>query len=227
MQIKIEANEELFNQATQKLSPSQIAGAMRMAINESLTKGRTMVRRSLQDAYNIKTARVNDEKKGLSLKKATNKDLTGQINASHTPIAIKDMNPKFKGVAIAQQVSFKNGRAKKGKILRRSTSQISIEVIKGQRKTIDSAFTIARGTNASNGQQFGTPAIFARGKRGKPDFKFSKSRLPIDSLSTVSVGTAATNKRSLDQYDGPINSYAQQRFVYHIERLIKSVEGLQ
>lgn len=228
MEVKVEINEELFARAKEKLSASQIASALRMAMNEAATKGRTMVRRSIQDVYTLKAGLLNSPNKGLVVKKATNKDLSAEIKASNKPLSIKDANPKFsKGVAVAQSVSFIGGKARKGALIRRSTTEITVEVIKGERKPIKSAFTIARGTHAKSGQQFTTSAIFARGKRGKPGFVFGKDRMPIDSISTVSVGTAAANDRSLKKYDGPVNQYANDRFIYHIERMIKSVDGIQ
>lgn len=187
-----------------------------------------MVRRSIQEVYNIKASTINDDnkRKGLSIKKATGNDLSSQINAGHTPLKLSDMNPQFKGSTVARQVTYKGGKAKAGKAVRRSISQISVEVIKGQRKVLGSAFTIGIASNAKTGQQFATTAIFARGKKGKPGFEFGKPRFPIDSISTVSIGTAATNTKSLSKYDNELNAYASERFIHHVERLIKKVEGV-
>lgn len=229
MNVKVEVNEEIFKRAKEKLSPSQIAGAMRMAMNDSVRKGRTMVRRAVQSGYNIQANVINDKspKKGLSIKFASGRDLSAEIRAGHTPLSIKDANPRFTGVQVASKVSYKGGKAKKGKALRRSTSQISIEIIKGQRKTLASAFTIGVGQHNGGTGQFGTGQIFARGKKGKPGFVFAKPRYSIDSISTISVATAAANDRSLDQYGPEVNQHAQQRFIHHIERLIKKVDGLE
>lgn len=224
-QIKTEINEEVFTRMKEKLSQGEIKKALRMALNDAVVKGKTMVRRSVQETYNIKASRLNDTntRKGLSIRKATNSNLTSQINAGHTPLQLADMSPKFTGTTIAQQVSFKGGKAKKGKVVKRSSSAISVEVIKGQRKVLGSAFTIGVG-KSSNGRQFATTAIFARGKKGKPGFEFSKPRYPIDSISSVSVGTAATNTKSLSKYDNVLNDYASARFVHHVERLIREAE---
>lgn len=224
MNVKIDINEELFERMKAKLSPSQIATALRMSINEGLTKGRTEVRRATQETYNLKASTINA---ALKITKATGNKLTGEIAASHKPISIKEADPKFKGVTIARKVTYKNGQAKAGAGIRRSVGKISVEVIKGQRKDFETAFVPGVATHSTSGQQFATSAIFARGKRGKPGFKFAKDRMPIDVISTVSPGTAATNKRSVEKYDEAVSTYARQRFIYHIERLIKSVDGLQ
>lgn len=227
MELKIETNSDVFERAKSKLSSMQIVAAMRMSINEGLTKGKTMVRRGTQGVYNLKTSVLNDEKKGIFIKRATNGNLTGYINAVHKPLSIAEADPQFKGSTIAQHVSFKNGKARKGKVIKRSVSTISIEVLKGQRKTISSAFVPGVVTHGTSGMQFGTTAIFARGQRGKPGFVFGKSRYPIDKITTVSPGTATTNSRSMDQWQRPVTEYAQQRFVYHLERLIKEVDGME
>jgi hypothetical protein len=228
MDFKIDVDPTVFDKAKEKLSPSQIANAMRMAINEGLTKGRTEVRKGLQEVYNIRTSVLNDAKTGLQINKATNKNLSGDIHASNKPLPISEMDPKFKGKTIGQSFSRgKNGKVKKGRIVKRSVGQISIEVIKGQRKILETAFIPGRAANASTGMQGFTRAVFARGLRGKPGFAFSKPRLPIDSLSTVSPGTAASNERSVEKYSGTVKSYAEQRFVHHIERMIKAVDGLE
>jgi hypothetical protein len=227
MDVKIDIDPSLWDKAKEKLSSRQIAAAMRMAINEGLVKGRTEVRRGIQQVYNIRTGILNDEKTGLKLKKATGTNLTGDISANHKPMSISDADPKFKGVTVGQQFTRgKDGKVKKGAKIRRSVAQISVEVIKGQRKPINSAFAPGRATNSQSGKQHFTTAIFARGKRGKPGFNFGKARLPIDSISTVSPGTAATNERSVEQYSEIINNYAKGRFIHHINRLIAEVDGL-
>lgn len=227
MQFKIEANTDVFKKAQERLSPMQIVSAMRMAINEGLTKGKTLIRKQTQDIYNIKPSVLNDEKRGIFLRRASNSNLTGYINASHKPLPLKDADPKYKGSTIAQHVSFKNGKARKGKVIKRSVSIITVEVLKGSRKPLGPAFVPGVAAHYKTGMQFGTAAIFARGKYGKTKFEFAKPRYPISVLNTVSPGTATTNSRSLDKWHGPVNEYAQQRFVYHIERLLKQVDGLE
>lgn len=228
MDIKIEANTEVLERAKAKLSSSQISAAMRMAINEGLTKGRTEVRRGVQEVYNMRTAVLNNDTTGLKIKKATGSNLTGNIAASNKPLPISEASPKFRSVTIGRSFTYnKDGKVKKGAAIKRSVAQISIEIIKGQRKTINTAFAPGRATNATSGKQSFNTAIFARGKRGKPGFKFAKPRMPIDTISTVSPGTAASNERSVNNYSNTVTDYANKRFVYHIERMIKEVEGLQ
>jgi hypothetical protein len=221
MQFKLEIEDDVLNRAKEKLSPSQIATALRMAINEGVTKGRTQVRRGVQETYNFKASTIN---KALQITKATNAKLTGTIGASNKPVSIKETDPKFSARTIGRNISYKNGKVKKGKAIRRSVSQITVEVLKGQSLVIETAFVPGVARNATTNQQFATSAVFARGKRGKPGFEFGKKRYPIDVISTVSPGTAANNERSAKIYSKSVTEYANQRFVYHIERLIKAAE---
>jgi hypothetical protein len=205
-----------------QLSKSQVANATRMALNDSIRKGKTETKRSITEMYNIKPSLIDysDRKKGLSTKLATKSNLSAEVDAGHIPISLSEANPQFKSVVVASQVKYKNGKAKKGKNVKRSVGQISIEIIKGQRKIISSAFAIGIGTNATTGKQFTTPAIFARGKRGKPTFQFGKSRYPIDSLSTVSIATATLNVKAKEKVQPIITAFYQKSVARQMQRLI-------
>jgi hypothetical protein len=224
--IKIDVRQqgtETLDELKKQLSKQQVTAATRMALNDSIRKGKTETKKSITAIYNIKPSRIDnsDKKKGLSTKLATNSSLWAEVDAGHVPISLSEANPKFKGVTVATTVKYKNGKASKGKNLKRSTTQISVEVINGKRITLGSAFTIGIGTNAQTGKQFTTPAIFARGKRGKPTFSFGKSRYPIDSLSTVSVAVAALNVKAKEQVQPVITEFYQKSVQRQMERLIQ------
>jgi hypothetical protein len=223
--IKIDLRDgmHVLNELMKKLSPKQIADASRMALNEAARKGKTEVKNAILSVYNIKPSRITDSnrKKGLSIKPATNRDLTAEIDAGHLPTQLADANIKFKGTAIAQGIKIKDGKVKKGNFSKRSKSSVSVEVKKGDRKTLGSAFV--PGTATAGGTQMLTPLIFSRGKKGKPTFQFAKPRYPIDTLSSISVATAATNVNAKDKYEPTVRAYMQQRFVHHIQRMIKSI----
>lgn len=217
-----QASKEL-QKLKKQVSPAKLASATKMALNDGVRKGKTEVRKSINSLYNISKSRIDDsnKKKGLSLKLATNDHLMAEVDAGHIPINLSEAAPKFKGETIATKISFKGGKAKKGQAIRRSTGKISVEIVKGERKTLETAFTIGRATHATTGQQFSTTAIFARGKKGKPDFKFGKKRLPIDSMSTVSVATAALNTNAQQQVQPIVNEHVERRMMHHLQRAIK------
>lgn len=231
--IKIDVRKEstkALNDLKKQLSKQQVASATRMALNDSIRKGKTETKRSISAIYNIKPSRIDDrdKKKGLSTKLATNTNLSAEVDAGHVPINLSEANPKFKGVTVATSVKHKKGKASKGKNIKRSTGQISIEVIRGQRKIISSAFTIGIATHAKTGKQFTTSAIFARGKRGKPTFAFGKKRYPIDSLSTVSVATAALNVRAKEKVQPIVSAFYQNSMERQLQRQLKKIsDGIQ
>ncbi len=223
IKISTKEAEKQLRELKGQLSEKQVANATRMAINESVKSAKVQVKRTIRDIYNISNSRIDDKnpKKGLSIKLATNSDMTGQVNAGHIPINLSEASPKFTGEAVATQVKYKNGKPVKGRTYKRSKSKISVEVLKGQRKTLETAFTIGVATHASTGQQFATTAIFARGKKGKPDFQHAKPRLPIDSLSTVSVATAALNTKAQEKTQPKVSEQYMKRLQHHMNRMLK------
>jgi ribosomal protein L23 len=208
------------------LSPEKTARATKMALNDGIRKAKTETKRAITSIYNIKPSRIDDSnrKKGLSVKFATDKKLSTEVDAGHIPLTLSEANPKYKGETVATQLNFsKKGKAKRGKAIRRSTGKISIEIIKGQRKELATAFTIGRATHASGGMQFTTSAIFARGKKDKIKFNFSKPRYPIDSMSTISVATAALNTNAQNKIQPVVNEYVTKRMKHHLTGLVEKI----
>ena len=214
--------DEKITALKKQLSKQQIASATRMALNDSIRKGKTETRRSITEIYNIKASRINDANKGkgLSLKLASKTNLSAEVDAGHIPISLSEANPKYKGRVVANTVKYRKGKAVKGKSVKRSTGQVSIEIVKGQRKIISSAFTIGLGTHSDTGNKFATSAIFARGKKGKPTFKFGKKRYPIDTLSTISVATAALNVKAKEKVMPVVSDFYQKSVTRQMQRLV-------
>lgn len=207
-----------------QLSHKEVAKATRMAINDSIRKCKTQAKAAITEIYNIKAARVNDpnKKKGLSIKPATDTNLTAELHAGHKPISLSETKISFKGKTIANKISFKKGKAVKGKAVQRSISQITVEVKKGSPHVLPTAFTIGVG-QSSGGKQFATAAIFARGKKGKPTFKFGKDRYPIDTLSTISVATAVMNTSAQERYGPVVTQHMDKRMEHHLKRQIEKI----
>jgi hypothetical protein len=224
--IKIDVRKqdiEGLKDLKKQLSKPQVASATRMALNDSIRKGKTETKKAITAIYNIKPSRIDDssKKKGLSLKLATNSSLSAEVDAGHVPVNLSETKVSYKGVVVAMQVKYKNGQAKKGKSFKRSTSAISVQVRKDEgAKVINTAFTIGSATHAKTGNQFATSAIFARGKKGKPVFSFGKSRYPIDSLSTVSVATAALNVKAKEKVQPVVSAFYKKDIQKQMQRLI-------
>lgn len=193
--------------------------AMRMAMNEAVRKGRTEVKKSITEFYNIKPGTVTDsnKKKGLSLKLATDKNLRAEVDAGHVPINISSLS-KVKDLKVesAREFAFAtNVKTKKTKVVKLARifkgGGIQVEVKKGEKKVLPSAFRVEKFNNA----------VFARGKKNKIGFAFAKPRMPIDSISTLSIATAAQNTNAQQKYWPVVEAYYKQRLEYHLKRMVK------
>lgn len=187
-----------------QLSESQVHSGVRMAINDATRWGKTRVKDAIRQVYNIKAQRITDSnrKKGLSIILATNNNLTAKITAGHTPANMGSLS----GTRVTQ---------KKG---------VSVEVQKGKRKTIPSAFRLYA-TKGQKGASFypttdSKAVIFARGKYGKPKFIFQKPRKPIAPITSLSVATAAHNTNAIKAYEPKVSAYYEKRLIHHLERIV-------
>lgn len=192
--------------------------AMRMAMNEAVRKGKTEIKRSITDLYNIKASKVTDsnKNKGLSLKLATNKNLRAEVDAGHIPINVSNFKIKDLKVESSRDFAFaSNVKSKKTKTVKLAkvfrNAGVEVEIKKGEKKVLATAFRI---------EKFGN-AVFARGKKQKLGFAFAKPRMPIDSISTISIATAAQNINAQQKYWPVVEAYYKQRLDYHLNRMIK------
>lgn len=211
-----------IEKAKEEFGEERVRSAIKMALNDGVRRARTDVRKGIQSLYNIKSSRILDgnPKKGLSLRFATDSTLEADLIAGHTPVNLSETKIKSTFVTARYKAGDKAYSVKNGKLkaAKRSVGLISVEVIKGDVKSLSSAFIPGTATS-SRGNQFVTPAIFARGKRGAPDFKFSKDRYPIDTLGTVSIFTAALNAKTQGLYVSNVNDYTIQRLIRNLQRL--------
>jgi hypothetical protein len=213
-----------------KLSHKEVAIATRMALNESIRKGRTEVKEAILAVYNLKSSRIldADRKKGLSLRLAQGNNLSAELDAGHVPANLASFNNvKQVQQEVGQNIAFASKlKSRKTKVVKLARifqgAGIQVEVKKGTTKIISSAFTLGSFTNAKSKQTVAIPgkAIFARGKKGKPTFKFAKPRMPIDSISAVSVATAAQNVNAQDKYAPVVEQHLNVRMLHHLKRAV-------
>lgn len=194
-----DANKKL-EQAFAQLKPQQVATAMARAINRTLGKGRTTVKRNIKGKYNIKEP---DMAQALKVWNANKNHLQGSINASPKPISLSHFDPvvSFKSGG-AKQVQLKRKKNKatgKYEIIGRSKKATgndklgaSFSVIKGQTKNLPYAFIIKGSSNKP---------LFARGAYGPGGFvqrhqrKNAKgSDTPLAKLLTTSVFASTQNE---------------------------------
>ena len=225
-----EASKEI-DKAIRQYAPSKVQAAIRMALNDGARKGKVAVKKSIQDLYNIKTSRINDSspKKGLSVSFATNQKLEAEIRGGHIPVNLINIEGVKMEVRTSQEFSIASTlKRKKTKVIKGkrvySGGGISVQIFKdGDRKTIQTAFTIGKFRHFKSGKSVSIPstAVFARGKKEKPDFKFGRNRMPIDSISSISIGTAAVNSKAQEKYGEKVSQYATQRLLNNLNDLSK------
>lgn len=217
--VSVEGLDELVK-ISDNFRVQRIQAAARMATNDSLKWGRTQIRRSIQEYYNIKAKRVNDSvaQRGLKIVLARDADLNGKITAGHKPIDLSDITKvKISQQVVAQNVTYsssvatKRVKARKGAQIKRPVG-VDVQISKGRKETIQRAFFIAK---------FGK-TVFARGTYGQNGMEFTDDpRAKIQAIKTVSVATAALNTRAMAQWSRPI----QDRFDMENRRQISRLLG--
>lgn len=234
IQISVGPAAERLKKLRRDLSDNEVKTAAKLALNDAARTGKTLVRKGIMDVYNIKRSRIEDSnrKKGLSIAFANNNHLEAKVNAGHIPVNLINIDGnktetrsytelkksvKWKGRKGSKQREVK--LKKKGAVVK--GAGISVEVVKGERKLINSAFTIGRFTKKGRSYSIPGKAVFARGKRQKVGFSFGKERMPIDAMGNISVAAAATNIKTAPKYQDKVNETAGKRFEHHIDRIIK------
>ena len=201
--IEIDARDAIskLKHLQSQLTQREVASATRIAMNDATRWGKTRVKDAIRTQYNLKPGRITDSnpKKGLSLSLATTDNLTARIKAGHTP---------------ANLGSFTGTRFPKGR-------GVSIEIKRGQRKTIASGFRLKVSSGVQGASGTGDKAVaFARGRYGKPGFQFGKARKPISALSSISVATAAANTNAIKKYEPAVSQRFQEQLVRQLNRMI-------
>lgn len=219
------------------LSKEQIAKAQRLALNDAAKWGKTQIARDIRGRYNIPLSRIYDKdpKQGLKVypariagEKSSNAGqiIDAIITGGHRPVNIATLNNTrmvtATGTLRGSAKTVLNRRAK-GKSPAKALF-VSAEVVKGERKTIQSAFVLGV-TKGRKGAAFTgeKAAIFARGSWGKPQFAFSKKRSPIATLHTVSIATAALHSNVQRNWLPKIKQRSEIELKRQVERMLKDV----
>lgn len=167
------------------------AKAVNRAINHTLGKANTEANRQIRSVYKIALADLNDKDNKL-IKNSSEYSLTGTINASIRPLSLSKFNPVWvrnnaRGVTASKMKSFLVRSTKnKSNKTSRGNQGVTVEVVKGKKETINSAFLIFKGS--------GSP-VMARGQySGSSGFLFGRPRLPINKLNTKSIYYSLINE---------------------------------
>ncbi len=195
-----------------------------MAINDSLRFGRTRIREDIAKEYNVKLGRLyaSDRKKGLHVKPAYYNNLQGTITAGNMPVGLSGFNGNRLAVeTTGYNISFASSiKTRKMRVQRkaiRKAGGISVEIKKGRRDVIRSAFKIPK---------YGS-LVFARGNYSAFGFLWRHRRVnttgqdkPIEVLNSTSVATMALNKHTVLRYFLPIHRKYEQELQRQLKRLL-------
>lgn len=208
--IDVQAATEDIKAAFSSLTGKNAAVATMRAINHTLAKAQTQVSRQIRTVYNIAVKDVND---GLTLIHATESKVIGQIMASTRPIPLVKFNP----VEIIGDVQTKwSGSRKKGGFSSKKVKQgpigVTVEIIRGQPKTIRSAYVVFGGKGA----------VKAPGQYGASGFEFATEQTHQSArLNTKSVFWAILNQTVENKLTPKIKEDYAIRLTHELEHGIK------
>lgn len=195
-------------------SGQNIDKATSRAINHVLGTARTRLSKEIRSVYNIL---ASDAKDATELKKSSESSLTGYIYASANPLSLSKFNPtsiefgKGKILVQTKRVGGKKGSFASSAVTRiGSNTGVVIEILKGKKETLPSAFLLL--------QSSGNAAVMARGEYNNKGFDWGKSRLPIHKLNTKSVYWASQNDKVAEVVGTTTLVDYEKRLIHEIDR---------
>jgi hypothetical protein len=175
-----------------RLSSEQIAKATARAINHTLAKGKTAGAQGITSRYNMPSKGL---KQRLPLVKASQRKLSGKVDASTKPIPLL----AFRGT-------------------KQNSKGVSVAVVKGERKTIRSAFIQTT--------RKGRKGVFARGQHTSNGFEFRHKRIektgpdmPIEELYSVSTFSAGDSVEVQGRISSVVHSSYTSRLIHEMQRI--------
>lgn len=219
--IEIETKEatERLKATAEDLSQREIAKAITRALNYAVARVNTQAGREIRKLYNIKTYDLAKQTKTIS---ASPRTLTAAIAGQMQTMSLNAFGAtsiQMGAGGVKQKIERTSGKygAFYGKKIKRGNTGVSVEILKGQRVAIPSAFM---GFWSKQGSVSGG-AIFARGKYGDNGFTFQKGRGEITKLKTKSVYWMLLNPNTQKPLaDKGMDTY-EQRLVHELTKGIR------
>lgn len=196
--------------AMKGLSKPEIDKATARAINFTLARVDTASNREIRKVYNLKQADVRDQ---TQQRKATPQNVTGLLLANKNTLNISKFDPVFRKGSVTTRFmgSRKNGGFASSKTTRsKGASGVTVEILKGKKETISSAWLSIFGSGKS--------AVFARGTYGSKGFDFGKERLPIQALKSKSIYWAIQNTKAAPGIVQSAEDVYQDRLIHEITK---------
>ena len=179
------------------LSGQKFNRAVQIGLNEGIRKARTVMVREVIAQFNETAFTPSAVRKGLSIDSARSSNLTAKLLVSGSPLPIRLFSA------------------------RQTSKGVSVEIMKGKRKVIKSAFITKLGGKRGN-------HAMARGKYESNQFSFRKKRInktgpdvPISQLVSVGLPTAIHSEEVpiLKRVGEQAEQHTTDRIVHAIERL--------
>lgn len=214
-----------MNSLSRNLSPAEIKKATYRAIRHTLGKARTESNREIRTVYKIPQANVN---KAMMIKVDnghTNQMPVGLLMASSSMTPISAFQPRmmntmgsYTSVRRGALMSSLNTKRTLKLTDRKKVGLMEVEILKGKRKTIKSAFFLPGASKAT---------VMARGEySGEKSFLFRHKRIskgsdtPIDSLRTVSVFKAVITPKVQSSINAKLAPQYEQRLIHEMNFII-------
>lgn len=180
-----------------KLTKDQLSRALALSMNETVALQRTQSRQFVRKTFNMPAPEI----KSIDLKRANKNNLIAELGASGKPVSLTYFKPKFATKTFSATTLYsakdKSLEKKVGKGKKQPNLGVSIEIYKGQRKSLPFAFM----TKDSR------KPVFARGQYGAApsygltlrDKRVNKkgSDLPIANLISLSPSGAAFSQKTM------------------------------
>jgi hypothetical protein len=198
MNIRVNAQEatDELKKRFDSLSNAEVNKSITRAINNTLGKVKTDIGREIRAKYRLSTSDVNAN---LKLEQAKNSRPWGYIEASVSPFSLSKFNPiEVKNGIQTKRTGGKNGSFKETKAQKNSREGVTIEIIAGQKETIQSAF-LFRG---KNGMSVKARGVYSRGFIFDSSSK-SKTLKSVSVYSILKGDTVRTNIRRYIELEYP------------------------
>lgn len=171
--------------------------AIRLGLNDGIRKSRTLMVREVLNHFNETAFTPSGVRSALQTENATLNNLTARLGVSGKPLALAYFGA------------------------RQTKTGVSVEIIKGQRKVVKSAFLVK-----SKGK--GRKMPFARGEYNGNQFDFRKKRLnktgpdlPISKLLSVSLPSAIHSEQVpvIPNVAQELEPYTMQRIEHYLTQM--------
>jgi hypothetical protein len=228
IELSIKSQLQELSELTNQLSNKNIGIVTSRAINRSLVSSKGMLKRAVQQQFNISSS----ELKSMPVFRSSWQNLTGKVGVSRKPIGLSHFNPVFysassSGVDKVSVARTRDGLKKSVRTVKRSGKKgVSFEIKKGERVNLPYAFITKNDVEKP---------VFARGRYvnsgGNYDFVLRRERaqetgsdMPITKLLTTSVYGAVQNNKANEQISIDVSDYFSRRLLHELKFQIQKIK---